>query len=57
MKKLFALISLVALFALSAHAYAVLTSEQNNGAKRICFYSDGSAITVSGTENCPLSKE
>ncbi len=56
MKKVLFAISVVALFATSVYAYGVLTGSQTNGLNKICFYSDGSAITVSSASICPVSK-
>lgn len=55
MKKLLILLCATAIMSISAQAYGFLKGEQNNGLKKICFYSDGSAITVSGASLCPLS--
>lgn len=35
---------------------ATLTKEVKEGNKKICIYSDGSAITVSSVSLCPLVK-
>jgi len=55
MKKVLLGISVVALLATSVYAYGALTGSQTNGLNKICFYSDGSAITVKAYEVCPVS--
>ena len=55
MKKLILAFVSVLVVTVSAYGYGVLTGEKNNGMKKICFYSDGSALTVGGAELCPLS--
>ena len=57
MKKVLLGISVIALFATSVYAYGVLTGSQTNGLNKICFYSDGSAITVSSASVCPVSTD
>ncbi len=56
MKNIILAISFIALFSISAYAYGSLTGSQTSGLNKICFYSDGSAITVKAYELCPLSK-
>ena len=54
MKKI--LFSAIALGILSvALQAAFLTGESTSGMKKICYYDDGSAITISYTGICPLS--
>lgn len=53
MKKLFC-VSLSLFFA-TAYA-ATLTREVEQGMKKICIYSDGSTLTVSQMQFCPMSK-
>jgi len=55
MKKVLLGVSIVALLATSVYAYGTLTGSQTNGLNKICFYSDGSAITVGSASLCPLS--
>jgi hypothetical protein len=47
----------IAVLLTSAYAYGVLTGSQTNGLNKICFYSDGSAITVSSSSICPVSND
>lgn len=53
MKKLMC-VSLSFFFA-TAYA-ATLTREVEQGMKKICIYSDGSTVTVSTMQFCPMSK-
>ncbi len=56
MKKLLLIIALSFVATSSLQAFGTLTGEQVNGMNKICFYSDGSAITVSSVSLCPLSR-
>ncbi len=47
----------IAVLITSAYAYGVLTGSQTNGLNKICFYNDGSAITVSSASVCPVSTD
>lgn len=53
MKKIVFLIGFA--FSVSAFAYGVLESDHVKGMKRVCIYSDGTALSVDSTENCPVS--
>ena len=53
MKKL--LLIALATFGVSAYS-AILTREVTEGIKKVCIYSDGTAITVSSAGLCPLTK-
>lgn len=56
MKKFILAISTIAVFAVSAYAMGILLGEKDTGGlNKICFYSDGSAITVKLYEICPLT--
>ncbi len=55
MKKVLLGVSIVAVLATSVYAFGTLTGSQINGLNKICFYSDGSAITVSSASVCPVS--
>jgi len=54
MKKIILGISAIAVFAISAYAFGTLTGSQTSGLNKICFYSDGSAITVKSYQICPF---
>lgn len=55
MKKIILGLLLICTTTISLFAYTVLTGEKNDGYTRTCYYLDGSVLTVSGSENCPLS--
>lgn len=55
MKKVLLGVSIVAVLATSVYAYGTLTGSKTSGLNKICFYSDGSAITVKSYEVCPVS--
>ena len=56
MKKLFLSIALISMMSASAYAmYGVLTGQDNKGMNTICYYSNGTAITVGSGEVCPVS--
>ncbi len=56
MKKLFTIIALVSMISISAYAmYGMLTGQENTGMNTICYYSNGTAITVGSGEVCPVS--
>jgi hypothetical protein len=55
MKKIILAISTIAVFAVSAYAMGFLSGERTSGMNKICFYNDGSAITVKSYELCPLT--
>ena len=56
MKKLFLSITLISMMSISAYAmYGVLTGQENTGMNTICYYSNGTAITVGAGEVCPVS--
>lgn len=55
MKKLIILFSIVLLSALAVYASGVYQGERTNGINKNCYYSDGSVITVSAGEVCPMS--
>ena len=40
-------------FAVSVYAMGHLTGSSINGQNKVCYYSDGSALTVHYTDNCP----
>ena len=44
----------IVLLVTSVYAYGTLTGSQTSGLNKICFYSDGSAITVKAYKVCPL---
>jgi len=56
MKKFSIVIFVITIFTVSLYAYGTLTGSQTQGLNKICFYSDGSAITVGSASLCPLSK-
>ena len=37
--------------------YAVLTGQSSSGMNTICYYSDGSVLSVGPGQVCPVSKE
>ncbi len=56
MKKIFLSIALLSMMSVSAYAmYGVLTGQDNNGMNTICYYSNGTAITIGPGEVCPVS--
>lgn len=56
MKKLILGIVLMSIMTISAYAiYGVLTGQENTGMNTICYYSNGTAITVGPGEVCPVS--
>lgn len=56
MKKMILAISTIAIFAVSAYAFATLEGESDGAfGQKICHYSDGSVITVSSMSFCPMS--
>jgi len=55
MKKVLLGVSIVAVLATSVYAFGTLTGSRTSGLNKICFYSDGSAITVSSASVCPVS--
>ena len=55
MKKVLLSISVIALLVTSVYAFGTLTGSKTQGLNKICFYSDGSAITVKSYEVCPVS--
>ena len=55
MKKIILGLLLIGTTTISLFAYSVLTGEKSDGYTRTCYYLDGSVLTVSGSENCPLS--
>lgn len=56
MKKLLLSIALISIMSISAYAmYGVLTGQDNNGMNTVCYYSNGTAITVGPGEVCPVS--
>ncbi len=56
MKKLLLSIALFTAMTISAYAmYGVLTGQENTGMNTICYYSNGTALTVGPGENCPVS--
>ncbi len=58
MKKLLLSLILTVSFTVSAYAmYGVLTGQENTGMNTICYYSNGTALTVGPGENCPVSVE
>jgi len=54
MKKFILAISTIAIFAVTAYATGFLSGESTSGMNKICYYNDGSAITVKSYELCPL---
>lgn len=58
MKKLLLSLMLMVSVTVSAYAmYGVLTGQENTGMNTICYYSNGTALTVGPGENCPVSVE
>ncbi len=56
MKKLLFSLAIMITMTISAYAmYGVLTDQENTGMNTICYYSNGTAITVGPGEVCPVS--
>ena len=56
MKKLLLGITFISITTISSYAmYGVLTGQDNNGMNTVCYYSNGTAITVGSGEVCPVS--
>ena len=56
MKKIFIGTAVMLMMSISAYAmYGVLTGQESTGMNTICYYSNGTAITVGPGEICPVS--
>ena len=56
MKKIFLSFALIFMMSISAYAmYGVITGQDSDGTNTVCYYSNGTAITVGPGEVCPVS--